>query len=475
MTVTPDSSFSSPPPQPPLPATATPPLAMPQPAAAASVPAANSPVSPSPVVVAPAQQPTAKLFTPQAPSSVQQTGLTRFHIEELLLKALFNMGPTSSRQLSNQIKLAGPVVREVLESLRADLLVTYKGTADLVDFIFQLTENGANRAEQLSRRNTYYGATPVTIEDYIKSVRAQSLARFPLRFENVQTALSELYMTREKTATIAEAVNSGRGMFLYGAAGNGKTSVAERLMQAYPDTVWIPRALLIGSDVVHLFDSAMHQEVPANTGHDLEQVDRRWVQIKRPTVVAGGELMLEHLEVRQRLGVGVLEAPLQLKANCGSLVIDDFGRNRVAPFDLLNRLILPLDRSVDYITLPNGRQLQVPFELLLVFSTNMDPVELVDEAFLRRIPFKIMMPEPDEAAFREVFNMVGTKMQIECPREMVDYLVQQHFQTASRQFRFCHPRDLLFLVGNMCSLHGTPRRLTKENLDSAVNTYFVGV
>ncbi len=412
-------------------------------------------------------------FFPEAPSNMEASGLTRTHVEELLLKSLFSIGSASSRELASQIKLAGPVVREVLESLRADMLVTYKGTADLVDYVFQLTENGLNRAERLVRRNSYYGATPVTIDAYIASVKAQSLTHFPLRIENIHRALGDLYLTPDKISTISEAVNSGRGMFLFGLPGNGKTSVAERIMSAYPDSIWIPRTIMIGSDIIHVFDSTVH-EVVKNANIQSDRIDQRWVLIKRPTIIAGGELQLDHLEIRQRVGAGVLEAPLQMKANCGALVIDDFGRNRVEPTELLNRLIVPLDRNVDFVTMPNGRQIRIPFEQLLVFSTNLKPQELVDEAFLRRIPFKIRMPEPNEAQFREVFQRVGSQMQIECPPEMVNYLMQQHFQAAKRPFRFCQPFDILFLVGNKCSLEGTQRRLTRENIDSAVSTYFVG-
>lgn len=412
-------------------------------------------------------------FFPEAPNNIEQSGLSRNHVEELLLKALFSMGTATSRSLADQIKLAGPVVREVLEALRTDMLVAYKGTADLVDYVFQLTENGMNRAEHLVKRNSYYGATPVTIDQYIASVHAQSLAHFPLRVENIHRAMSDLYLTPEKTTLIAEAVNSGRGMFLFGTPGNGKTSVAERIMRAYPDTIWIPRTLMVGSDIVHIYDSTIHQEISSPLANP-QAADRRWILIRRPTVIAGGELMLDHLEIRTRLGAGVLEAPLQMKANCGALVIDDFGRNKADPTELLNRLIVPLDRSVDFVTMPNGRQIRVPFEQMLVFSTNLKPHELVDEAFLRRIPFKIQMPAPNEAQFREVFQQLAANMQIEAPQQMVDYLIQQHFQAAKRPFRFCQPRDILFLIGNHCSLVGAARKLTQENLDSAINTYFVG-
>ncbi len=436
--------------------------------------AAGMPAVSVPTTTTQALPPAQDAFFPPAPTNIEQTGLTKMHVEELLLKALFNMGAASSRQLANQIKLAGPVVREVLESLRSELLVTYKGTADLVDYVFQLTANGINRAEQLARRNTYYGATPVMLSDYLRSVDAQSLAKIPLRLENIHRSLNDLYLTAAKLASIAEAVNANRGMFLFGTPGNGKTSVAERIMRAFPDTIWIPRTVMIGSDIIHLFDSAVHQEVETPS-REPDAVDRRWVQIKRPTVIAGGELMLSHFEIRPRMGAGVLEAPLQMKANCGALVIDDFGRNRVEPTELLNRLIVPLDRNIDFVTLPNGRQVRIPFEQLLILSTNINPKDLVDEAFLRRIPFKIRMPEPNEAQFREVFQRVGARMQIECSPEMVDYLVHQHFHGANREFRFCQPRDILFLVGNNCSLAGSPRRLTKENIDSAINNYFVGV
>ena len=412
-------------------------------------------------------------FFPTAPHNIEQCGLARNHVEELLLKALFSMGAATSRALADQIKLAGPVVREVLESLRTEMLVAYKGTADLVDYVFQLTENGVSRAEQLVKRNSYYGATPVPFDQYIASIHAQSLAHYPLKIENIGHALSELFLTKEKISTIAEAVNSGRGMFLFGTPGNGKTSVAERLMRSYPDSIWIPRTIMVGSDIIHIYDSAIHTECNT-TFANPELVDRRWILVRRPTVIAGGELTMDHLEIRKRLGAGVLEAPLQMKANCGALVIDDFGRNKVDATDLLNRLIVPLDRKIDFVTMPNGRQVRVPFEELLVFSTNLRPHELVDEAFLRRIPFKIKMPAPTEPQFRHVFEQLAEKMQIEAAPDVVDYMIDQHFKAAKRPFRFCQPRDILFLIGNHCSLVGAPRKVTQQNVDSAINTYFVG-
>jgi predicted ATPase with chaperone activity len=417
-------------------------------------------------------------FFPRAPETLNEAGLFETDVESLILKSLFTAGAATGRTLADQMRLPGSLVRATLDRLRAELLVAHKGTADLVDFVFQLTEVGAQRAKQYALNNTYCGSAPVPLESYVKSVKAQTIRNRPLNLERFRKALSGIYLDRDTVNELAQAVNAGRGLFLFGSPGNGKTTVAERIARSFDDYLWIPRAVSVGGEIIRLFDSSVHTEVePQRLGADMnfDQLDRRWALIMRPTIVVGGELMMEHLEIGQKHGTTVLEAPVQMKANGGVLVIDDFGRQRVSPTDILNRWIVPLDRGRDYLSLPNGRQITVPFDQILVMATNLEPRELVDEAFLRRIPFKIELPNPDQKAFTDVFLAVARAMKIECHRADVERLLETHYRDMNIAPRFCQPRDLLFHIGNICALHNIPRRVTDETMGLAVKNYFSGM
>lgn len=417
-------------------------------------------------------------FFPRAPQAVRDAGLAATDVEALILKAMLMAGAATGRSLCEQLRLPGPIVRMALDHLRAELLVVHRGTADLVDFVFQLTEVGTQRAKQYAEHNTYCGSAPVTLDDYVRSVTMQSLRSQPINVEQFRKALSGLYLETAAINNLAQAVNAGRGLFLFGKPGNGKTTIAERLAKCFSDYIWIPRAILAGGEIVRLYDSSVHHEVePSRVGFqgDPDEIDRRWALIERPTIVVGGELLMEHLEIGRRTSTSVLEAPVQMKATGGVLLIDDFGRQRVSPTDILNRWIVPLDRARDYLSLPNGRQIVVPFDLVLALATNLQPHDLVDEAFLRRIPFKIELPNPTEQAFKEVFLHVAANLKLACDTTTVDRLLQRHYQPRQIEMRFCQPRDLLFHVANICSLYELPRRVTDELLDLAVNNYFFGM
>ncbi|MFV1964840.1 MAG: AAA family ATPase, partial [Pirellulaceae bacterium] len=304
---------------------------------------------------------------------------------------------------------------------------------------------------------------------------AQSLVGKQPTEEDLRRAFEDLLVNDHMLDRLGPAINSGRGLFLYGAPGNGKTSIAERVTKSFGDCVWVPRALSIDGEIMRIFDPMNHEEkpLPANDGLlDQAKVDRRWVRITRPTIVVGGELKMENLEVMFNPNTGISEAPLQLKSNCGTLVIDDFGRQTMSTDELLNRWIIPLEKRYDFLNLANGKKIQVPFDQLIVFSTNLEPKDLVDEAFLRRIPYKIEVTDPSEADFRQLFRIMCPRLGFEYDESAIDDLVETHYRAVNRAFRACQPRDLLLQIRNYCSYQSKPPELSRENFAFAVENYF---
>jgi predicted ATPase with chaperone activity len=322
---------------------------------------------------------------------------------------------------------------------------------------------------------TYFGSAPVSLVDYIISVKAQTLENLHPSADDLKRAFSDILVSERMLRRLGPAINSGRGLFLYGSAGNGKTTIAERVTRSFGQYIWIPRAIGVDGEIIRLFDPVNHEECApeANSGLlDQSHIDRRWVRIRRPTIVVGGELTMDSLEVTLNRSTGISEAPLQLKSNCGTLVIDDFGRQKMSTDTLLNRWIVPLEKRVDFLNLPNGKKIQVPFDQLIVFSTNLQPKDLVDEAFLRRIPYKIEIIDPTEQEFRDLMKLMCKRLEIQYEEEPVTYLIENHYRKNKRNFRCCQPRDLLLQVKNYCLFRKTPPKLTNENFDLAVENYF---
>jgi predicted ATPase with chaperone activity len=274
---------------------------------------------------------------------------------------------------------------------------------------------------------------------------------------------------------LGPAINSGRGLFLFGAPGNGKTSIAERVTKAFGQFIWIPRAIGIDGEVIRLYDPNAHELAPLESNGGLLQdakIDKRWVRIRRPTVVVGGELTMANLEVTLNTSTGISEAPVQLKSNCGTLVIDDFGRQRMSTDELLNRWIVPLEKRHDYLNLANGKKIEVPFDQLVIFSTNLEPKDLVDDAFLRRIPYKIEVTDPSEEEFRELFKMMCPQLGFIYNDEVVTYVIEKHYRAVGRPMRCCQPRDLLLQARNMCLYETKELELSEDAMDFAVENYF---
>ncbi len=422
-----------------------------------------------------AVRPVREPFRPRRPADLGSAGLTSAQVEGLILKFLLGVGMASGRSVSSQLGLPFASLIDELQRLQKQKLLMYTNVADMGDYEYTLTEAGRTRAREYSDECAYVGSAPVSYDDYVAAVTAQTIAdEHPLE-EDLRRAFSDLLIADEMLRVLGPAINSGRGMFLYGAPGNGKTSIAERITRCFGNTIWIPRVIDLGGQLVKLFDPSVHEAIASQSEGLFRkgEVDARWVEIRRPTVVVGGELTMDRLEIRYDPVSRISEASLQMKSNNGTLLIDDFGRQRMQPVELLNRMIIPLEKRYDFQTLSNGKNIKIPFDQLTLFSTNLEPKHLVDDAFLRRIPYKIQVTDPDESMFKRLMLLVAPKLGFaSVPEDSVDYLIEHHYRRVGRCFRSCQPRDLLLQARSYCLYNDLPMQLNREVVDFAVGCYF---
>ena len=414
-------------------------------------------------------------FRPPAPKTFQEARVTDSMVEQLVLKYLFARGEATGRQISEQIRLPFGLIETLLRRMKYEQTVAYRDATQMNDYVYCATDLGRERARRFIQDCSYHGSTPVALKDYVDAIKAQSLQHQHPSPQELQAAFSDLLINKQMFNRLGPAINSGRGMFLFGYPGNGKTSIAERVTKCFGETIWIPRAIGIDGEIIRLYDPNHHVELPESKGDGLladSGVDQRWVRIRRPTIIVGGELTMENLELQVNKANGTNEAPVQLKSNCGTLVIDDFGRQRMSTDQLLNRWIVPLEKRYDFLNLPSGKSIQVPFDQLVVFSTNLEPKDLVDDAFLRRIPYKIEVPNPSEDEFIALFKLMSPIMGFEFDEPAVRYLIETHYKPVNRPFRCCQPRDLLLQVKNFCLYHRQEMKLSTEKFDFAVDNYF---
>ena len=416
-------------------------------------------------------------FCPSEPKTVAETGLSEQYIEGMLFRHMATVGGNTGRRLAALVCLPLRLVAPILESMRNRRFVAHAGTAQLNDYNYALTEAGHDQARAHLRQSAYVGPAPVPLSEYIVSVEAQSIADEAPSRQTLLEACRSISVEAKLFDLLGPALNSCAGMFLYGAPGNGKSTLARCVTSCFGQSIWVPHAIIENGEIIKFYDSQFHKALPQDDDKLIQanSVDRRWIRVERPTVVVGGELTLENLELRYNRDRNVNEAPLQLKSNCGCLLIDDFGRQRIAPAELLNRWIVPLESRHDFLTLPSGRKIQVPFQQLIIFSTNLEPEDLVDEAFLRRIPYKIHMTDPCDEEFHHLFRLYCQKFGCEYRKDVVNYLLEKHYRQCGRAKRRCHARDLLTQVRNYCRYHGHPLELRPEYLDAAVQTYFAMV
>jgi MoxR-like ATPase len=404
------------------------------------------------------------------PHKLEEVGIRRGLLEDLALKILYLHGEMSLIQLSEHMCLSLGVIEEIFHFFRQEQLCEVKGMTGGTHRIVA-SQQGRQRAADLLSLNQYAGPAPVSLEDYSARVLMQSVRNTRIGPNNVQGALADLVLGDDLLLRIGTAVVSGTSMFLYGPPGTGKTSIATRLPSIYADTVWVPYAIEVDNQIVTVYDPGVHRRHP---GLEPEDVDKRWILCRRPCVVTGGELTLEMLEVQYNPISQYSSAPAQMKANNGVLILDDFGRQRVKPQDLLNRWMTALDRRIEFLTLPGGRKFEIPFDLLVVFSTNIEPLQLGDEAFLRRIPNKILVQHATEEQFKQIFlrevNAGARQLQVE--PDVLDFLVRHLREDLKQSLSQCYARDILDQIFWASNYLQAKPEFTEELAQWACSNYF---
>ena len=417
-------------------------------------------------------------MVPQRPTCLTDVGLTPDGLAALLLKWLYT-GEASGVDLAERIRLPYALLEGILEHVRVERLVevrsaTGTGTAG---YRYGLSDGGRDRARQCFGACGYVGPAPVPLDQYLSYMRRLSDAKTPVDRERVATGLFPLVLSRQVVDQLGPAISAGRALFLHGPPGNGKSVMGSGIGRVLGGDLYIPHALDVDGQIITLFDPVTHVAAQAEEGSPLirssDSSDQRWARVERPVITVGGELTLDMLDLTFNPSSGFYEAPVQLKANGGVLLIDDFGRQRVPARDLLNRWIVPLEARVDHLTLHTGRKFQIPFDVLVVFATNLEPQSLADEAFLRRIPYKILAENPTYDQFCSIFAQICTQHGIAFDPAMVEHLHQQHYRPRRIEMRGCHPRDLIDQVLNLCRYRHHAPEITTELLDIACRSYFI--
>jgi hypothetical protein len=413
-------------------------------------------------------------FTPKAPDTIEETGLNRTFLYEHIVRTIYNKGRVTGLELVDEIGLTYSILDTLLKELRGQELVDIGGQRGYgdVNYEYILTPRGNQAAADALLKTMYAGPCPVTLDEWIKSVKAQTVRDVVVTRRNIREAFQGLVIDESILNQVGPAVNSAASVMLFGFPGNGKTTIAERITLLMGDDIFIPYTVYADGAIIKMYDSIVHEPPKQELPSELEY-DRRWVRISRPVVITGGELTLEGLGLIYNKESRIYEAPFQMKANCGIFLIDDFGRQQVRVFDLLNRWIVPLESRVDYLTLHTGRKFQVPFEVLIVFATNLDPLSLADEAFLRRIPYKIPIVDPTMTQFTEIFELNCKRKGIRFHQVMVAYLIRRHYTPIGRPLRACQPRDVIDQVIALSRYRGHEPVITRELIDAACRAYFV--
>jgi hypothetical protein len=405
-------------------------------------------------------------FSPPIPMKMEELGIGQSLVLDLFIRRLSMVGTTNLHSLSRTLKLSYPVIDFAFRNLRHQQLCEVKGM-DGEDYIIAITSSGRALATERFGVSHYAGPAPVCLDQYHAACKAQA-AHVQINRQVLREALSDLVVVDDMLDKIGPALVSQTSIFLYGPTGNGKTSFAERFLRVYRDAILVPYALEVDGQIINMYDPVVHRKIDSG----IDDIDPRWLLCERPCIIVGGELVPSMLEMRLDETAGVYAAPLQLKANNGILIIDDFGRQLMAPRDLLNRWIVPLDRRVDYLSLQYGVKFQIPFELMVVFATNLKPSDLADEAFIRRIQNKIYIDAVQPAVFDEIFRRVARARNLSLDPGCAEKLRDLCLSDGREDLRACYPVDICDILQSIGTYEGRPVRLSGDDLRRAVELYF---
>ena len=421
---------------------------------------------------------------PPIPLKIADTGLTDVYLVDLLLKAAYlEAGTFTLQRMANVLSLPFSIIEELIELIRVDNLAAIRTSSSYTSTtqVLELTQRGRERAEAAFNISLYVGAAPVPLEDYSFMLTRQSVRQVELDKEWIDSSLKHLVIGDKLLSQLGPAFSSGRSIFLYGPPGTGKTSIAEALGRGIPGEIYLPQAIEAGGQVIRFFDPSIHTPVEdKKTAEDCSldlkmslTYDPRWKKCYRPVVMVGGELTLDMLELRYDYASKFYEAPIHMKAGNGVFILDDFGRQRIEPRQLLNRWIIPLERGIDFPSLHTGMKFEIPFDQITVFSTNLNPLDLVDDAFLRRIRHKIHVQYQTETEFKEILRRICQKQGVHYDSDVTDYLLNNHYRKQNRPLVGSHPRDLMEHIIDHAHFLNQPPEFTKVSIDSAAANYFV--